>query len=180
MMQKGQIAKHMQTSLRGISKRAKTDEKARFGNLYGMLNEEGLRWCFYQLKKNAAPGIDRVSFFEYERNLDSNLESLVKRLKEKKYRARLVKQKMIPKSNGKLRPLGLPVLEDKLLQLAVAKILSAIYEEDFLDCNWGYRPSRNAREASRALESTLHRGKYQWVLDADIENSKVILIMTGC
>jgi retron-type reverse transcriptase len=92
----------MQTSLRGIANRAKRDKKARFGNLYRLLNQENLRNCFYQLRKKAAPGVDRVTFEQYEQNLDANLENLVKRLKEKRYRAKMVRRKYIPKANGKM------------------------------------------------------------------------------
>jgi len=160
----------MQTSLRGIANRAKRDEKARFGNLSNLLNEQNLRWCFYQLRKKAASGVDGVTFEEYERDLETNLSHLVERLKRGSYKAKLVRRKHIPKGKGKTRPLGIPVLEDKLLQLACAKILGAIYEEDFLECSWGYRPGRGAREASRELASELHGGgKYRWVVEADIQ-----------
>jgi group II intron reverse transcriptase/maturase len=133
-----------------------------------MLNEENLRWCFYQLRKNSAAGIDGVMFKEYELNLVENLKALVERLKGKRYRAKLVRRKHIPKGNGKTRPLGIPVLEDKLLQMATGKILTAIYEGDFLDCSWGYRAGRGAREASRVLSDELYCGKYGWVVEADI------------
>lgn len=160
----------MQTSLRGMANRAKRDEKARFGNLSNLLNEQNLRWCFYQLRKKAAAGVDGVTFEEYERDLETNLSHLVERLKRGAYKAKLVRRKHIPKGKGKTRPLGIPVLEDKLLQLACARILGAIYEEDFLECSWGYRPGRGAREASRELASELHGGgKYRWVVEADIQ-----------
>jgi len=158
----------MPTSLRGIAKRARRDKKARFGDLYRLLNEENLRGCFYGLRRSAAPGVDQVTFKEYERDLDSNLTALVKRLKEKRYRAKLVRRKYIPKANGKLRPLGIPALEDKLLQLAVAKVLEAIYEQDFLECSWGYRPKRGPQEASRQLAGRLYVGRIGWVVEADI------------
>lgn len=168
MMQARRTAKDMPTSLRGIASRARKDRKARFRDLYGLLNEESLRWCFYQLNKNAAAGVDKVTFKEYERDLKANLSNLVEQLKRKRYRARQVRRKYIPKANGKRRPLGIPALEDKLLQLAVSKILTAIYEEDFLDCSWGYRPGRGPREASRVLSNDLYRGTYGWVVEADI------------
>jgi group II intron reverse transcriptase/maturase len=158
----------MQTSLRGIANRARRNKKARFGDLYRLLNQENLRNCFYQLRKTAAPGVDRVTFEQYEQNLDSNLENLVKRLKEKRYRAKLVRRKYIAKANGKMRPLGIPALEDKLLQIAVAQVLTAIYEEDFLDSSWGYRPGRAPREAGRVLANQLYREKIDWVVEADI------------
>jgi RNA-directed DNA polymerase len=159
----------MPTSLRGIANRARRDKKARFGGLYRLLNQENLRGCFYQLRRSAAPGVDQVTFEEYERELDSNLANLVKRLKEKQYRAKLVRRKYIPKANGKLRPLGIPALEDKLLQLAAAQVLEAIYEQDFLECSWGYRPKRGPREAGRQLADRLYRGQVDWVVEADIK-----------
>jgi len=158
----------MQTSLRGIAERAKRDRKARFRNLYGLLDEENLRWCFHQLRRSAAPGVDRVSFGQYEANLEDNLRDLVGRLRRKAYRAKLVRRKWIPKAGGKLRPLGIPALEDKLLQLAAARILESIYEQDFLEVSWGYRPGCGAREASRALAGKLAVGKYNWIVEADI------------
>ena len=99
----------MQTSLRGISNRAAKDKGHRFGNLYGVLDENFLKRCFWQLKRDAAPGVDQVDFYEYQGNLDENIADLVKRLKQKKYRAKLVRRQYIPKFNGKLRPLGIPV-----------------------------------------------------------------------
>jgi RNA-directed DNA polymerase len=161
--------KDMPTSLRGIANRAKRDKKARFRNLYGLLNENNLRWCFYQLRQNAAAGVDKVTFAEYEQNLEDNLRRLVEKLKRKRYRAKLVRRKHIPKSGGKTRALGIPALEDKLLQLACAKILGSIHEEDFMDFSWGYRKGRGGREASRRLADDLHRGRYGWVVEADIK-----------
>ena len=128
-----------------------------------------MRDCFYQLRKDAAPGVDNVTFEQYEADLDTNLAKLVERLVLKRYRAKLVRRKYIPKANGKLRPLGIPALEDKLLQLAVARILEAIHEQDFLECSWGYRPGRSPREASRALADQLQRGKFGYVVEADIK-----------
>jgi group II intron reverse transcriptase/maturase len=159
----------MQTTLRGIADRARRDRKARFGNLYGLLSDAFLRECFYQLRKDAAPGVDKVTFEQYEADLDTNLAKLIERLVLKRYHAKLVRRKYIPKANGKLRPLGIPALEDKLLQLAVARILEAIYEQDFLKCSWGYRPGRGAREAGRELAAQLHRGRFGYVVEADIK-----------
>jgi group II intron reverse transcriptase/maturase len=134
-----------------------------------MLNEENLRWCWQFLRKEAAPGIDRVDYKEYQENLVSNIHDLVERLKGKRYRARLVRRHYIPKLNGKLRPLGIPTTEDKLLQLAVAKILEAIYEQDFLECSYGYRPGRSPLDAVKRLTDELQYGKYCWVAEADIK-----------
>ena len=96
------------------------------------------------IRKDAAYGVDRVSAKEYEQNLDENIHQLVEDLKQKRYRAKLVRRRYIPKGNGKLRPLGIPATQDKLLQLAVKRILEAIYEQDFLRCSYGYRPNVGA------------------------------------
>jgi RNA-directed DNA polymerase len=160
---------HWQTSLRAIAKKAVQDKTHRFGGLYRLLNEENLRACFYQLRKNAAPGIDGVRFKDYEKNLDANLAGLVQRLKHKSYHAQLVRRKYIPKGQDKLRPLGIPTLEDKLLQYAAAQILSAIYEADFLPCSYGYRPARGAHDAVSQLTDTLFGGRFEFVVEADIK-----------
>ena len=95
------------------------------------------------LRKDAAIADDNITVKEYEADLDINLERLVKRLKQKRYRAKLIKRRYIPKGNGKQRPLGIPALEDKIVQKAAAMILTAIYEQDFLDCSYGYRPGKD-------------------------------------
>ena len=158
----------MQTSLRGISNRAAKDKEHRFGNLYGVLDEKFLKWCFWQLKRDAAPGVDRVDFYEYRENLDENIANLVKRLKQKNYRAKLVGRRYLPKLNGKLRPLGIPATDDKVLQFAVAKILAAIYEEDFLDVSYGYRRGTEPQEAVRDLTRKLQFGRFSHIVEADI------------
>jgi len=128
-----------------------------------------LRQCFYRLRKDAASGVDKVTFQDYERNLEANLADLEDRLRRKAYRARLVRRKYIPKGNGKLRPLGIPVLEDKLLQMAVTQILLAIYEVDFLPCSFGYRPGLSAHAAIKALTDELQYGGHNFVGEADIQ-----------
>jgi len=117
----------MQTSLEGIAKKAKERPQYRFRNLYTMLNEDFLKECWRDIRKDAAYGVDRVSAEEYEKNLDANIADLVNRLKQKRYRAKLVRRKYIPKGDGRMRPLGIPATEDKLLQMAAARILEAIY-----------------------------------------------------
>jgi group II intron reverse transcriptase/maturase len=159
----------MQTSLQGISRKAAKDKEHRFGNLYGLLDENYLKWCFWQLRRDAAPGVDQVDFYEYQENLDENITDLVKRLKQKNYRARLVRRQYIPKINGKLRPLGIPATDDKVLQFAVATILTSIYEADFLDVSYGYRPGIGPQDAVRELTRKLNFGRYAHVVEADIK-----------
>jgi len=157
-----------QTSLRAIATKAAQDPRHRFGGLYRLLNVENLRVCFRALRKKAAAGVDGVTYQEYEKNLEGNLENLVWRLKRKSYRARLVRRKYIPKGQGKLRPLGIPTLEDKLVQYAVAEILKAIFEADFLPCSYGYRPARSAHDAAENLTDKLFYGRFEFVFEADI------------
>jgi len=110
-----------------------------------------------------------VDFYEYRENLDENIANLVKRLKQKNYRAKLVRRQYIPKINGKLRSLGIPATNDKVLQFAVAKILEAIFEEDFLDVSYGYRPGTGPQDAVRGLTRNLQFGRYTHIVEADIK-----------
>jgi group II intron reverse transcriptase/maturase len=168
-MQIRQAEQHMQTSLRGIAKRAKKDPRHRFGNLYSLLNAKNLTWCFTQLNRKAAPGVDAIDYHSYAANLADNVGSLALSLKEKNYKAKLVRRRNIPKPNGKQRPLGIPVIGDKLVQAAVAQILSAIYEQDFLSCSHGYRRGKGPQRAALELSQRLQRGRFRWVVDADIK-----------
>lgn len=168
-VQMRQADQHMQTSLRGIARRAKENPKDRFGNLYSLLNEANLLWCFTRLNRKAAPGVDAIDWAAYEANLEANVRQLTTELKEKRYRAKLVRRRYIPKPGGKQRPLGIPAVGDKLVQAAAALILSAIYEQDFLSCSHGYRRGKGPQRAALELSQRLHRGRYRWVFDADIK-----------
>ncbi len=157
------------TSLRGIANKAKADKRHRFRDLYRCLDAELLLDCWQDLNKEAASGVDHVTADAYAANLQGNIEALVQRLKTKRYRAKLVRRCYIPKANGTERPLGIPALEDKLVQLACAKLLTAIYEQDFLDCSYGYRPGRGALDAVRDLTFDLQYGRYGYLVEADIQ-----------
>lgn len=160
----------MRTSLRGIADKARRERGYRFQNLSVMLSEENLRSCWSLLNKRAACGVDGVSAREYEKDLEGNIGRLVEGLKRKYYRAKLVRRRNIPKEGGKSRPLGIPAVQDKLLQLCVARILGAIYEQDFLPCSYGYRPGVGARDAVRDLTRELQFGSYGYVVEADIKS----------
>ncbi len=167
-MQIRNAEQHMQTSLRGIAKRAKRSSKHRFGNLFSLLNEENLRWCFPQLNRKAAPGVDEVDYKTYEANLEENIIQIVKDLKDGKYKAKLIKRRYIPKAGGR-RPLGIPVVGDKVVQTAAAQILMAIFEQDFLPSSHGYRRGKGPQQAALELSKRIHRGKFRWIVDADIK-----------
>jgi hypothetical protein len=158
-----------QTSLQGIANKAAQDKTYRFRNLFGMLTVGFLFWCWDFINRRASAGVDRLDAIAYEDNLIGNIQQLAQQVKEGTYRAKLVLRKWIPKAGGKLRPLGIPAIADKLLQLAVAKILEAIYEQDFLPCSYGYRPGTGAHKAIKDLTSELNSRKYHVVVEADIK-----------
>ena len=156
------------TSLRGIANKAASDKAHRFRNLFGMLTVGFLLWCWQFVNKRAASGVDRQDARSYQENLQENIEALVAAVKGGRYRAKLVLRRYIPKLNGKLRPLGIPAIADKLLQIGVSKLLEAIYEQDFLGCSYGYRPGVGALDAVRDLSAVLRSGRYHYLVEADI------------
>ena len=157
-------------TLSALSVKARAAPKHRFRSLSRLLDRGMLRESFHALKRKAAPGIDGVTHAAYAEDLEGRLAELEKRLKEGRYRATPVKRRWIPKSGGKLRPLGIPVLEDKIVQHAVRRILEAIWEEDFHDESIGYRPGKGARQGSYELREALQAGGYRWVVEADIRS----------
>ena len=159
----------MQTKLQTIARKAKENRNYQFFGLYTMLNEDFLLETWHMLNKRAACGVDKISYQDYNANVKANVKDLVERLKRKAYRAKLVRRHYIPKANGKLRPLGIPATEDKLLQLAVSRILTAIYEEDFHDCMYGYRPGKSPRMVLDDIQNALQFGKYKYIVEADIK-----------
>ncbi|HYM08817.1 MAG TPA: reverse transcriptase domain-containing protein [Terriglobales bacterium] len=127
-----------------------------------------LRDSFYALKRQAAPGVDGVTWDEYEVGLEDRLTDLHSRVHRGAYRAQPSRRVYIPKADGRQRPLGIAALEDKVVQQAVVTILNEIYEVDFLGFSYGFRPGRNPHQALDALSVGLHRKRVNWVLDADI------------
>jgi RNA-directed DNA polymerase len=158
-----------QSFLRGIAYKAKKQPNYRFRDLSCCVDQTLLSYCFRKLNKKAASGVDRVTYIGYRENFTANITDLIERLKRGGYRAKLVKRKHIPKGPGKTRPLGIPVLEDKLVQTAVSQILSAIYEQDFHRFSYGYRPRRNARQAADDLVVRMQFGRFGYVVEADIK-----------
>jgi len=134
-----------------------------------MIDLPMLHECFGQLRRAAAPGVDGVDVAAYAEHLNERLADLLERLKAQTYRAQLVRRRYIPKPGGKQRPLGIPVVEDKLVRMAAGRILSAIYEADFVDESWGYRASRAPRAATQKLQHVLFHGRIGWIVEADIE-----------
>lgn len=159
----------MQTKLNLISEIARWDRKCKFNNLAHLLNVENMRECFYELKKDKASGIDGVTFQEYEKKLEENIRTLVPRMIKHSYKPQPVRRVYIPKANGKMRPLGIPAIEDKIVQLGITRILQSIYEIDFLHFSYGFRPSRNCHQALDALDKMIMQQPVNHVIDADIK-----------
>jgi group II intron reverse transcriptase/maturase len=158
------------TKLRRIARKARSDPKFQFTSLFHLMNEELLRGCFVQLRGRAAAGIDGVTKVAYGEHVEENVTALVERLHRLAYVPQPVRRVYIPKPGSTQgRPLGIPCLEDKLVQSGLVRILEQIYEQDFIDASYGFRPDRSCHDALRALHGTLERGDTEWVVEADIK-----------
>jgi RNA-directed DNA polymerase len=152
-----------------IRQAAKKDKEARFTTLYHhVYSIESLREAYFGLKREAAPGVDGETWRTYGEQLDAHLEDLSGRLQRGAYRAKPVRRVHIPKADGKLRPLGVTALEDKVVQRALVAVLNSIYEADFLGFSYGFRPGRKPHDALDALFVGITQRNVNWVLDADI------------
>ena len=159
------------SALERVRQAAEKDKKLRFtALLHHIYNLETLRMAYFALKKEAAPGVDGETWRHYGETLEDNLQDLSHRLQRGAYRARPVRRVYIDKSDGRKRPLGVPVLEDKIVQRATVEVLNAIYETDFLGFSYGFRPGRNQHQALDALYAGLLTRKVNWVLDLDIRS----------
>ena len=120
--------------------------------MHHLLKEEFLKECFQRLKRDAAAGVDGVTVKEYEANLEDNIKDLVTRMKAWKYRPQTVRRVYIPKGDGSKRPLGIPAVEDKIVQMGMKQILEEVFEGEFLDVSYGFRPNRSCHDALDALD----------------------------
>jgi len=157
----------MPPALQGRAQQAKSQKHSRCRNLYGRLNEDVLRDCWQAIRQEAAYGVDRVSAQEDEHTLEGNIRHLVDRLRRKRSRATLVRRHSMPKGDGRVRPLGIPAVEETLVQMAVTRRLTAIDEQDFLRWRYGDRPHVGARDAVDTLTSKLPCGRDHWGVEAD-------------
>lgn len=144
--------KKLYTKLERIAEIAKNNPKEKFTSLIHLVNKEMLIECHYELSGNKATGVDKVTKKEYEMNLEENIDNLITRMKAFKYRPQPVRRVYIDKpGSNKRRPLGIPSYEDKIVQLAINKILQSIYEQDFMDSSFGFRPNRSCHDALKIL-----------------------------
>jgi group II intron reverse transcriptase/maturase len=134
-----------------------------------MINERFLLESWFEINRKAAPGFDRVTANEYASELKGNIKNLVERLRGKRYRAKLVRRTYIPKGSGEMRPLGIPATEDRLLQKAAARILTAIFEPEFLPCSFGYRTGKGAGDAVQDVTINLQQRRFTYIVEVDIK-----------
>jgi len=158
----------MSQSLRRLARKAKEEPQTQFTAIAHLLTEEVYWAAWRRLKKGASTGVDGVTTTAYAANLAENLRALQARVQARQYRPQPVRRVQLPKEGGGTRPIGIPALEDKLVQGAVRIVLEAIYEQDFLVCSHGFRPGRSPHQALTALEQALVRQKVSYVLDIDI------------
>ena len=159
----------MTTELNAIAFKAHTHRDHRFQNLYGQLTSDALYCAWGNLNKRSSAGIDGVTPSDFERRLPENIRRLHHQLKRNHYRVDDVKRVYIPKENGKERPLGLPTIEDKLVQQSVADMLQNIWEQDFVRSSYGYRPHKSAHQAIHSLQLNLQFRGYGYIVEADIK-----------
>jgi group II intron reverse transcriptase/maturase len=158
------------TKLHRIAEKARKEPGFKFTSLYHLMNEELLRGCFIRLRKDAAAGIDKMTKDMYAENLDANLSNLTDRLHQMAYKPQPVRRKYIPKPGStKQRPLGIPCFEDKLVQAGLVRIMESVYEQDFIENSYGFRPSRSCHDALKALSEAVENNPTNHIVEADIK-----------
>jgi RNA-directed DNA polymerase len=158
------------SALDRVRQAARRDKNARFTALLHHVDLRRLRAAYRAIRPQAAPGVDEVTWRAYGQDLEANLQDLHARVHSGRYRAKPSRRAYIPKADGRLRPLGIATLEDKIVQRAVVEVLNAVYEVDFLGFSYGFRPGRGPHDALDALTISIERKKVNWVLDADIRD----------
>src|ERR1700756_3238870 len=158
----------MSTKIDRLSELAKEDPKRRFFSIAHLITPEALYAAFRSLRRDASAGVDGVSYEQYEKDAEGNIRQLYERLKGGAYQAQPLRRVYIPKENGKQRPISIPALEDKIVQKAMVEVLNAIYEQDFLDCSYGFRPGRGQHQALDEVRRVICTRPTEWILEIDI------------
>ena len=160
----------MCTDIGRIAELAKEDPKRQFYSIAHLITVEKLYEAFGSLRKNASAGIDGVTYLEYETNAEENIRQLHRLLVAGKYQVQPLRRVYIPKENGKQRPISIPSFEDKIVQKAVVELMNAIYEQDFLDCSYGFRPGRSQHQALDEVDRVTFTRSTGWILEIDIQS----------
>lgn len=169
-MSDASTSKSMSPELQRVAERAKREPAAKFHSLAHLMDEQLLTDAYWRLRKDAAVGVDGITKEQYGQDLQRNLRELRERMVAKKYRHQPIRRVHIPKDNGKTRPIGISTTEDKVVQNALSEVLGAIYEQDFLECSYGFRPKRSAHDAVRALTGAVDDGEANFILEIDLES----------
>lgn len=169
-MHRTQSRARMSQSLDRVRQAARLRKKEPFTALFHHINVDTLRTAFYALKRKAAPGVDGMTWQDYEADLEPRLRDLHRRVQRGAYRPQPSRRTFIPKADGKQRPLAIAALEDKIVQGATVMVLNAIYEGDFVGFSYGFRPGRGPHDALDALCVAIDKRKVNWIVDADIQN----------
>lgn len=164
-----EITESVGTKLNFVAERAKRDKVAVFGNLMHHINEESLKASFQQLRRECAVGVDGISWEEYGKQLDENIKGLMGRIKKMGYRPQPVKRVYIPKDNGEQRPIGIPAIEDKMVQKAMSWVMEAIYEQDFHADSYGFRAEKGCHQALKRINALMMSKPINHVIEADIK-----------
>ena len=159
---------NLSTKRQWIAELARSKRGVALSSLHHVIDLEWMMEAWRLTRKDGAPGIDGVTAADYEANLQANLLDLLERIKSGRYQAPPVRRTYIPKADGTQRPLGIPTLEDKVAQRAIVMVLETVYEQDFLDCSYGFRPGRSAHQALQDLRNACMDQRLRWVLDVDI------------
>lgn len=167
-MTDAKTSEYMSPGLQKVEARAREHPEERILSLAHRIDVPALERAFHRLRKDAAVGVDGVTKAEYGQDLERRLLDLHGRLKSRRWRHQPIRRVRIPKGEGRTRPIGISCLEDKIVQGAVCEVLEAIYEQDFLDCSYGFRPGRGAHDALRALNRAAHQGGVEWIIEADV------------
>jgi RNA-directed DNA polymerase len=160
----------MSPELLKVAERAKREPAGEFHSLAHLIDVPALERAYSRQRKDAAVGVDGETKEQYGQELGARLQDLHERMKSGRYRHQPIRRVNIPKDQGKTRPIGISAFEDKLVQEALREVLEAIYEQDFLECSYGFRPNRSAHDAIRALNRAIYEGEIQWMIEADIQS----------
>jgi RNA-directed DNA polymerase len=158
----------MSPELVRVAERAHREPDGQFHSLAHLIDEQALAYAYLRQRADAAVGVDGVTKEQYGQDLIQKIQDLHQRLRTQRYRHQPIRRVHIPKDNGKTRPLGISAFEDKIVQDALREVLQAVYEQDFWDCSYGFRPGRSAHDAVRALHRAVDGGAGNWILEADI------------
>jgi len=165
-----EITENVSTKLGFVAERAKRDKKAVFDNLMHLINEESLKAGYQQLRKECAVGEDGISWKEYGERLGENIKGLVGRIDKMSYRPQAVRRVYIPKDNGAQRPLGIPAIEDKIVQKVMSWVMEAIYEQDFHEDSYGFRVGKSCHQALKRIDDLIMTKPINHVIEADIKS----------